>query len=116
MMYTYLSSQVWKLTFKTIHSTMILLPAWTTFLEELKLSIKLIPHDVRTRWNSTYNMLCFILDHKKAYQQYTADKGNDLQAYELKADEWEVMEQLCNILAVRIPWNADVSSNVDTLP
>jgi hypothetical protein len=30
-----------------------------------------------------------------------ADDSNDLRDYELKADEWEVVEQLCKILAVR---------------
>jgi len=65
------------------------------------MAITLIPRDVRTRWNSTYDMLCFILEHKKAYRRFTADDSNDLQDYELKADKWEVVEQLCKILAVR---------------
>jgi hypothetical protein len=46
-------------------------------------------------------MLCFVLKHKKAYRHFTADDSNDLRDYKLKADEWEVVEQLCNILAVR---------------
>jgi hypothetical protein len=64
------------------------------------MAIMLIPRDVRTRWNLTYNMLCFILKHKKAYRRFTVDNSNDLRDYELKADEWEVVEQLCKILAV----------------
>ena len=93
--------QICKLAFKTINSTTILLPAWSACLEDLKMAITLIPRDVRTRWNSTYDMLCFILEHKKAYRCFKADDSNDLRDYELKADEWEVVEQLCKILAVR---------------
>lgn len=84
---------------------MILLPAWTACLEELKISVKLIPRDVRTRWNSTYDMLQFVLDHKKAYNRFTADESNGLRSFELKAEEWSVVQNLCDILEVgpRIP-------------
>ncbi|KAF9037228.1 hypothetical protein BJ165DRAFT_1314081, partial [Panaeolus papilionaceus] len=66
-------AKVRKIAFKTIHSTTLLLPAWKSCLEELNLKVKLIPRDVRTRWNSTYDMLKFILEHKKAFKRFTAD-------------------------------------------
>ncbi|PPQ83573.1 hypothetical protein CVT26_004003 [Gymnopilus dilepis] len=93
--------QVRKLSYKTIHSTTILLPAWQECLKELKMDIRNIPRDVRTRWNSTYDMLCFVLEYQKAYRRFTAEGGNGLRDFELSVSEWEVVEQLCEILEVR---------------
>ncbi|KAF9043412.1 hypothetical protein BJ165DRAFT_1321606, partial [Panaeolus papilionaceus] len=66
-------AKVRKVAFKTIHSSTLLLPAWKRCLKDLGIAIRLIPRDVRTRWNSTYDMLKFVLDHKRAYQSFTAD-------------------------------------------
>ena len=92
--------QVRKLAFKTINSTTLLLPAWARCLEELDLEFKLIPRDVTTRWNSTYDMLRFVLDHRKAVDDYTGDRRNDLRQFELTAEEWKVVKQLCDVLEV----------------
>ncbi|PPR06542.1 hypothetical protein CVT26_000705, partial [Gymnopilus dilepis] len=95
-----LLAKVRKLAYKTVNSTTLLLPAWKTCLEELKMGIRIIPRDVRTRWNSTYDMLCFVLEYKKAYSRFTADGNNELRDYELTSEEWKVVEQLCQILKV----------------
>ncbi|KAF8986601.1 hypothetical protein BDQ17DRAFT_1188015, partial [Cyathus striatus] len=52
-------AKVRKVAYKIIYSTTDLLPAWIACLEELGQPIKLIPHDVRTRWNSTYTYFYF---------------------------------------------------------
>ena len=92
---------------------MILLPAWQHCLKELKMANKSIPRDVRTRWNSTYDMLCFIQEYKMAYKRFTADAGNELREFELRGDKWEIIDQLCEILAVRIiPWFDDLIHNL----
>ncbi|KIL54601.1 hypothetical protein M378DRAFT_51686, partial [Amanita muscaria Koide BX008] len=54
-----------KLAFKIVHSSTILLPAWKSHLEAANLAIKLMPRDVATRWNSTYDMLAFAVYHQK---------------------------------------------------
>jgi hypothetical protein len=92
--------QVRKLAFKTINSKTLLLPAWACCLEELDLEFKLIPRDITTRWNSTYDMLSFVLDHWKAVDNYTGDRQNELWQFELTAEEWKVIEQLCDVLEV----------------
>ncbi|KAG2742800.1 hypothetical protein P692DRAFT_201679365, partial [Suillus brevipes Sb2] len=55
-----------KLAFKVIHSTTKLLPAWHSILQDLCIPVTNIPHDVATRWNSTYDMLEYASRHRKA--------------------------------------------------
>lgn len=79
---------------------MLLLPAWKQCLADLNLAINLILHDVQTRWNLTYNMLVFVLEHRSAINAYMADCDNDLQKYELSEEEWALIEQLVSTLEV----------------
>jgi len=51
--------QLRKLAFMVIHSTTIILPVWHAILEQLDLPDRIMPHDVSTRWNSTFDMLNF---------------------------------------------------------
>ncbi|KAG1729541.1 hypothetical protein EDD22DRAFT_788839 [Suillus occidentalis] len=54
-----------KLAFKIIHSTTILLPAWKEILKDLNLPQRIMPRDVSTRWNSTFDMLTFALEYQQ---------------------------------------------------
>ncbi|KAF8162019.1 hypothetical protein BJ912DRAFT_865120, partial [Pholiota molesta] len=87
-----------KVAFKIIHSTTILLPAWKSCLKAADLAIKLMPRDVATRWNSTYDMLVFAVEHKKQIGDLTSDLGNDLRAYKLTREEWKIAEDLRDTL------------------
>jgi hypothetical protein len=51
---------------------------------------RLIPHDVTTQWNSTYDMLKVAVAYCAAIDDITADKSVKLRKYEL--DE-EVLRQ-----------------------
>nr|GAT44897.1 predicted protein [Mycena chlorophos] len=87
-----------QLAFKVINSSTRLLPAWKQKLRELKLVVKLIPRDVRTRWNSTYDLLRFALKYRTAITKFTAERENGLRDLELSPEEWQILLQMCTIL------------------
>ncbi|KAG2030877.1 hypothetical protein BDR03DRAFT_810762, partial [Suillus americanus] len=60
-----------KLAYKLIHSTTLLLPAWKMILEELKLGDRIMPHDVSTWWNLTFDMLEFALEYREVIDAIT---------------------------------------------
>jgi hypothetical protein len=63
------------------NSMTMLLPQWIQLLEDLTegnlsnpLSIWMMPHDVATCWNSTYDMLMFALDYCEAINGISGDR------------------------------------------
>ncbi len=60
----------------------------------------MMPRDVSTCWNSTYDMLQFALQYRAAIDSMTAMRDLDLCKFELAPEEWEVAKDLCNILEV----------------
>jgi hypothetical protein len=93
-----LASQLRKLSFSIIHSTTIALPAWHHACEANKLKVKLMPRDVVTRWNSTYDMMTFALAYRKPIDQVTADKKLKLRRYELDTEDWQIVDDLVSVL------------------
>jgi hypothetical protein len=59
-----------------------------------------MPHDVRTRWNSTYGMLTFAYDYRDAINKITANREMKLRDYEIDEDEWNIVKQLRDVLKV----------------
>jgi hypothetical protein len=80
--------------------TTIALPAWRRICREVHLKKCLIPHDVVTRWNSTYDMMKFTLTYRVAIDKITADKGLKLRRYELDNNNWTIIEDLMSVLEV----------------
>lgn len=64
------------------------------------LSSRMIPRDVSTRWNSTFDMLDMCLTYKRPIQLMTADFDLDLRDYELSREEWKTASQLRDVLKV----------------
>ncbi len=62
------------------------------------LAIRMMPRDVVTRWNSMYDMLVFALEYRKAIDEISGDK--EMRKYELEEEEWDLVQQLCDILKV----------------
>ncbi|KAL1724845.1 hypothetical protein EV714DRAFT_187146, partial [Schizophyllum commune] len=92
--------QLRKLAFKIINSLTILLPAWKEILTELGLRIKLLPRDVQTQWNLTYDMLVSALEHGDAIDKMFKNEAvlAEVEAYELSRHEWKCAEQLRDAL------------------
>jgi hypothetical protein len=104
-------SQLRKLAFTIKNSTTAVLPEWFSILEKhidaskksnkTPLSIHMMPCDVATRWNSTFDMLEFALLYRKPLDDLTNNREMKLRSYELSEEEWIIAEQLAGILKVR---------------
>ncbi|KAI6095937.1 hypothetical protein F5141DRAFT_993862, partial [Pisolithus sp. B1] len=60
-----------ELAFKIIHSTTILLPTWHATCKETGKKVKQIPCNILTCWNSTFNMIDFILEYQEPVNAIT---------------------------------------------
>ena len=79
---------------------MLLLPAWRTLLEDMKMSVRNMPCDVSTRWNSTFGMLDFALLYQKPIKSMVTDPDHELSQYALTTHEWKIAKQLRDVLEV----------------
>ena len=61
----------------------------------------MMPRDVATRWNSTFDMLEFAIAYRKPLDDLTNNREMKLRSYELSEVEWVIAEQLAGILKVR---------------
>lgn len=95
-------TQLRKLAYAMKNSTTIILPKWFSILEDLKLIKHMMPRDVATRWNSTFDMLDFAIQYQATLQAITCNLDLDLRQYELDRDEWKNACQLRDILKVCI--------------
>ena len=82
------------------NSTTIVLPQWFSVLQELELAEQMMPRDVKTRWNSTLDMLDFAVEYIPAIDTITGDRDMKLRQYELSEDEWDMARQLRDVLKV----------------
>lgn len=94
------SLKIRKLSFAIIHSTTKALPAWRKACTARKLPALLIPRDMKTRWNSTYDMVKMAYRFRPAIDDITADKSLKLRIYELDDDDWKVIGDLLRVLKV----------------
>jgi hypothetical protein len=60
-----------------------------------------MPRDVSTRWNSTFDMLEYAIEHREAIDIVTQRRDLGLRKFELIDDEWMIVEQLRDVLKVR---------------
>jgi len=94
------TTQLRKIAYALKNSSTILLPKWYSILEDLKLVKCIMPRDVTTRWNSTFDMLDFALRYQNTLQAITSNLDLGLRRYELDRAEWKTAHQLCDILKV----------------
>jgi hypothetical protein len=60
----------------------------------------MMPQDVSTQWNSTFDMLDFSIKYRPAIDTMTAMRDLDLRKYELSPEEWRIAKELKDILEV----------------
>jgi hypothetical protein len=92
------------------NSTTIVLPEWWSILERMAtasksknqkpLSQRMMPRDVATRWNYTYEMLSFAYTYRDAYNELTSNREMKMRKYEIEDQEWEIVKQLADVLKV----------------
>lgn len=92
-----------------LHSTTIILPAWFGLLEDLGLKPCMMPRDVSTRWNSTFDMLEFALEYRAAIDGISGEKVYGLRMYELSEEEWLLASHLYNSLKVHLLYICTIS-------
>ncbi len=60
----------------------------------------MMPRDVATRWNYTYEMLNFAYNYRDAYNELTGNRDMKMQKYEIEDSDWEIVKQLADVLKV----------------
>jgi hypothetical protein len=69
---------------------------------EKPLASRMMPRDVTTRWNFTYEMLNFAYTYRAAYNEITANRDMKMRKYEIQDTEWKTVEQLTLLLKVSV--------------
>ena len=72
----------------------IALPAWCKACTTHKLPVRIIPCDVKTHWNSTFDMVKMAFKSHPAIDDITANKSLKFHKYELDDDIWKVIGDL----------------------
>ncbi|KAH9855425.1 hypothetical protein C2E23DRAFT_723914 [Lenzites betulinus] len=93
-------TKIRRLAFKLVNSSTILLPAWKKRVAEAGLPERVMPRDVATRWNSTFDMLVFAIKYRVVVDAVCADRELGLRKFELTTREWSIASQLADTLKV----------------
>jgi uncharacterized membrane protein len=94
--------KIHKLLFAIVHSTTITLPVWRAACVTHGQRVHLTPRDVKTCWNSTYDMLMVAFDYRIVIDNVTGNKTLKLRQYELDDGDWEVVKDLLRVLKVSL--------------
>ncbi|KAH9051519.1 hypothetical protein EDB87DRAFT_1571406, partial [Lactarius vividus] len=89
-----------KVAYAIKNSPTLILLKWFLTLDELGLGCHMMPQDVLTRWNSTYDMLVFTVKYQDVLNTVTGDCDMKLWWYEMDNTEWVIAQQLCEVLKV----------------
>ncbi|KAE9387864.1 hypothetical protein BT96DRAFT_777490, partial [Gymnopus androsaceus JB14] len=108
-----------RVSFKIINSPTLLLPQWreTVANTEFKNFVPchdknhVLPHDIATHWNSTYNMLSAFIKMKSAVVDFLDHASNGLADYALSLEEWEAIGDLVKALKILKDATTFFSSN-----
>ncbi|KAJ6563842.1 hypothetical protein B0H19DRAFT_846669, partial [Mycena capillaripes] len=101
-----------KFSFALVHSTTKALPAWRAACGTKNMAVRLLPRDVRTRWNSTYDMLVVAVQYKEVVNAVTADRNLPLRKYELSDTDWIIVEDMVYTLEATLLFSSDNRSTI----
>ncbi|KAJ3817414.1 hypothetical protein F5880DRAFT_1492959 [Lentinula raphanica] len=87
-----------KVSFKIIHSTTLLLPRWREQVAGTEFEGQVLPRDVATQWNSTFDMLAAFLRMREPVNEFLDRSSNGLAEYALDDEEWKAIEGLVSVL------------------
>ena len=65
----------------------------------------MMPRDVPTHWNSTYDMVEFATKYRAAFNIMTANRDMNLRQFEMSKKEWSMATELSEVLQVRRPFS-----------
>jgi len=63
---------------------------------------RIMPHDVTTCWNLTYDMVEFAVEYRATINSMTAARDLNLSKYKLIPEEWKIALKLCDMLKVGV--------------
>jgi hypothetical protein len=105
------NEQLRKFSYAVKNSSTILLPEWYQTLTSQNLAHRIMPRDVSTRWNSTYDMLEFAVNYRGAIDTMAAHHDLNLWKYELEPVEWKIAKELRDVLKVCVLFYFNCVSN-----
>ena len=85
-----------------VNSPTKLLPVWRDACGAHHLSVRMLPRDVKTRWNSTYDMLILAIRYRVVIDDLTGRRDLGLRALELTKMEWDMAMDLSRVLKVSL--------------
>ncbi|KIK73599.1 hypothetical protein PAXRUDRAFT_178003, partial [Paxillus rubicundulus Ve08.2h10] len=88
---------------------------WQKILQEMKLEVTNMPCDVSTQWNSTFDMLEYVLNHCEVVNSVTQDCALGLRKFELDDSQWVLLEQLHDMLKDAILYFSHSTPNLATV-
>lgn len=77
------------------------MPRWRELCKTWKKKDKNLPQDVRTCWNSTYDMLDVTIDYRDVIDHLCSEREPGLRRFKLDPEEWLIATQLRNLLKVQ---------------
>ena len=97
-----------KMAFSLKNSMTLLLPQWSKTLTAHHLPYCMMPRDVSTQWNSTFNILNFAFEYCPAIDTMTATWEFNLHKYELVPSDWVITGELQDVLQVFLFHSLDI--------
>jgi len=82
------------------NSSTRILPQWWEVLSEFNLKMKMMPWNITTRWNFSFDMLNFALDYWQAINTIINEKKMKLRQYKLLDKDWKIVRQPCDVIKV----------------